>query len=88
MVDRPQGEVGMCRSLTFFHLKVRPIIGYRIDPLGQEVDIYLPQTVRLIPHDVGTFTGSSFFYLGGNQLSSDNGETVQAALERKIFLLS
>ena len=78
--DRPQGEIGMCSVLKILPFEGKPMDWYTTSqPRGE----YLYTTSGdIIPHDTGTFTGSSFFYRGGNQLASDNGETVQAALER------
>ena len=78
--DRPQGEIGMCSNLRILPFEGAPMDWYGAYPRGQY--LFTPEG-EIIPHDVGTYTGSSFFYRGGNQLSSDNGETVQAALERE-----
>ena len=78
--DRPQGEIGMCSVLRILPFEGSPMDWYGAFPRGQY--LFTPEG-EIIPHDVGTFTGSSFFYRGGNQMASDNGETVQAALERE-----
>ena len=78
--DVPQGEIGMCSNLTILPFEGTPMDWYGVFPRGN----YLFTTDgELIPHDKGTFTGSSFFYRGGNQMSSYNGQTVQAGLERE-----
>ena len=78
--DRPQGEVGMCSVLKILPFEGKPMDWYLNTGRGEY--LFTPDG-NIVPHDVGTFTGSSFFYRGGNQLASDNGETVQAALERE-----
>ena len=78
--DRPQGEIGMCSVLKILPFEGKPMDWYLNTNRGEY--LFTPDG-NIIPHDVGTFTGSSFFYRGGNQLASDNGETVQAALERE-----
>jgi outer membrane receptor protein involved in Fe transport len=77
--DRPQGEVGMCSVLKILPFEGKPMDWYLNTGRGEY--LFTPEG-EIVPHDVGTFTGSSFFYRGGNQMASDNGETVQAGLER------
>ena len=78
--DRPQGEIGMCSVLKILPFEGKPMDWYLNTNRGEY--LFTPDG-NIIPHDIGTFTGSSFFYRGGNQMASDNGETVQAALERE-----
>jgi outer membrane receptor protein involved in Fe transport len=88
----PQGEIGMCRGLTFLPFEGAAadpyywsnqniVIGPRSGPtLGRH--IFTPDG-GVIPHDVGTSYGSSFFTYGGNSLSYNNNNTIQASLERE-----
>jgi outer membrane receptor protein involved in Fe transport len=88
----PQGEIGMCYGLSFL-----PFEGAAADPYwwsNQNIVIGPSSGPRLgrhiftpdggvIPHDPGTSTGSAFFTYGGNSMSYNDNQTIQASLERQ-----
>ena len=88
----PQGEIGMCSGLSFL-----PFEGAAADPYywsNQNIVIGPSSGPRLgrhiftpdggvIPHDPGTSTGSAFFTYGGNSMSYNDNQTIQASLERQ-----
>jgi outer membrane receptor protein involved in Fe transport len=56
--DRPQGEIGMCSVLKILPFEGAPHDWYLNTGRGNY--LFTPEG-EIIPHDIGTFTGSSFF---------------------------
>ena len=87
----PQSEIGLC---TVLHRL--PFEGAAMDPrnfatrlVNWSVGAYDPigyynftTSGDMVPQILGTSYGSGFFRYGGNNLASDNAETIRASLER------
>jgi len=94
-----QSNVGMCTNLYYlpFEGGYMDPIAFRRNPYDRSTNsIYgggrmtsahwlFDTQGNLVPHEIGTSYGNAFFRHGGNQMSSDNNETLIAKSERNAL---